>query len=93
VGSNISVNHNTTPGMVSSENFATKTDITFDMASGSALSVNLYLKTADSTSGLETATESLVNTNYYTYTQGSNINTISISNANLASLVEPGKHF
>lgn len=93
VGSNISVNHNTIPGMVLDENFATKTDITFDMASGSALSVNLYLKTADSIDNLEAAEENQVDTNYYTYTQGSNINTISITNANLAYLVAPGKYF
>ena len=93
IGSNISINHNNIPGMVSGEEFATKTDITFDMNSGTALSINLYCRQASSEDGLQSASKDLIDSNLYSYTQGSGTNAISVSKANLASLITPGNYF
>lgn len=68
-----------------------KTDITFSMSSGTAKSVALYLRSASSTSGLESATEKTVSTDKYSYNDSTK--TITIITSDIASLVTDGHYY
>lgn len=68
-----------------------KTDITFSMDSGTVKSVALYLRSASSTSGLESATEKTVSTDKYSYNDSTK--TITITASDIASLVTDGYYY
>ena len=68
-----------------------KTDITFSMNSGTVKSVALYLRSASSTSGLESATEKTVSTDKYSYNDSTK--SITITASDIASLVTDGYYY
>lgn len=68
-----------------------KTDITFSMDSGTVKTVALYLRSASSTSGLESATEKTVSTDKYSYNDSTK--TITITASDIASLVTDGYYY
>lgn len=70
---------------------ASKTDITFSMDSGTVKSVALYLRSASSTSGLESATEKTVSTDKYSYNDSTK--TITITTSDIASLVTDSHYY
>ena len=70
---------------------ASKTDITFSMDSGTVKTVALYLRSASSTSGLESATEQTVTSDKYTYNDSAK--TITITASDIASLVSDGYYY
>lgn len=73
------------------DTLVSKTDITFSMDSGTVKSVALYLRSASSISGLESATEKTVSTNKYSYNDSTK--TITITTSDIASLVADGHYY